>query len=107
MPAPTASHRVWIGTWVGLHEAPGAIGVPGPSRLRSDATSEGPADPAVPEGGEGPAQSLVTRTAVPYAQISVQTSPISEVSKRIARMAFAPRRSASSTIRFMTSLRLS
>ena len=32
------------------------------------------------------------RTAVPYAQISVQVSPISDVSKRIATIAFAPLR---------------
>lgn len=51
--------------------------------------------------------SFVARTAVPYAQISVQVSPISEVSNRIARIALAPRRSASSIIRFMHSLRLS
>ena len=43
-----------------------------------------------------------TLTAVPYAQISVQFGPISEVSKRIATMAFAPFAVASSTIRSMT-----
>src|ERR687883_537831 len=47
------------------------------------------------------------RTAVPYAQISVQFEPISEVSKRMATIASAPFASASSTIRCITSFRLS
>ena len=46
------------------------------------------------------------RTAVPYAQISVHMPPISEVSKRMATMAFAPFASASATIRSITSWRL-
>ena len=54
---------------------------------------------------------LITRreifTAVPYAQISVHVSPISDVSKRIATTAFAPFASASSVIRWITSARLS
>src|SRR5262249_51455863 len=43
-----------------------------------------------------------TFTAVPYAQISVQLAPISEVSKRIPTIAFAPFASASWTIRSIT-----
>jgi len=41
---------------------------------------------------------LCTRAAVPYAQISVQLGPISDVSNRIAITAFAPFASASATI---------
>src|SRR3954468_1093221 len=48
----------------------------------------------------------IATTAVPYAQISVQFSPISEVSNRMAITAFPPRVRASSIIRPMTSLRL-
>jgi 8-oxo-dGTP pyrophosphatase MutT (NUDIX family) len=50
---------------------------------------------------------LLMRTAVPYAQISVQVPPISDVSNRIARIAFAPFSSAASTMRWVTSARLS
>ena len=41
----------------------------------------------------------LTRTAVPYAQISVHVDPSSDVSNRIARTAFAPIASASATSR--------
>ena len=42
-------------------------------------------------------------TAVPYAQISVQLPPISEVSNRMASTALPPRASASDTMRATTS----
>ena len=45
---------------------------------------------------------LCARTAVPYAQISVHCGPISDVSNRIATIAFAPFDSASWTIRSIT-----
>jgi len=50
--------------------------------------------------------SLLILTAVPYAQISVQLPPISEVSKRNARTASAPRACASCVSRSMTCWRL-
>src|SRR5262249_23629310 len=52
-------------------------------------------------------QSRRARTAVPYAQISVQLPPISDVSKRMATIASAPFADASSTIRSITCWRLS
>src|SRR5579864_1031652 len=50
-------------------------------------------------------QTLRARTAVPYAQISVQILPSSDVSKRNAMTAFAPFASASSIKRFVASSR--
>ena len=61
---------------------------PGPMRAASPTTT-----------GSLRRQSLLTRTAVPYAQISVQVAPSSEVSKRKAMTAFAPFSSAVSTRR--------
>ncbi|KXK58430.1 hypothetical protein AWW66_29795 [Micromonospora rosaria] len=46
-----------------------------------------------------------TITAVPYAQISIQSSPQSRLSKRIPTTAFAPSRRASSASRATESVR--
>src|SRR5437764_3316138 len=65
-------------------------------------------DERVPEiEDDGLRHAFRTRTAVPLAQISVQVSPISDVSNRMATIAFAPLDSASSTIRSITCWRLS
>ena len=74
----------------------GLVRYPGATALRDTTRCQAPVFTI------GASYSLRALTAVPYAQISVHVSPISDVSKRIARTAFPPRVCASSVSRSIT-----